>query len=48
MNEKAELKFCHQKISERLTSVNICQLYFNSEPSLSALNIAVEPKFQIR
>jgi hypothetical protein len=48
MTEKAELTTLHQKNSKGLTSVNICQLDFNSEPSLSAQNIAIEPKFQIR
>jgi hypothetical protein len=46
--KKRNLQFYHQTSSEELTSVNTCQLDFNSEPSLSALNIAVEPKFQIR
>jgi hypothetical protein len=46
--KKRNLQVYRQKNSEKLISVSICQLDFNSEPSLSALNIAVEPKFQIR
>jgi hypothetical protein len=43
--EKRNLQFYHHKNSEGLTSVEICQLDFNSEPSLSVLNITVESKF---
>jgi hypothetical protein len=45
--KKWNLQFYRHKNSEGLTSIDICQLDFNSEPSVSALNINVESKFQI-
>lgn len=46
--KKLNVKIYHRKNLEEPTSENIYQLNYNSEPSLSAVNIAVEPKFQIR